>query len=207
MNFHGFDDELPGDWEARVLHEFGHALGFDHEHQGPMSPCEDEFHWEDDPGYIRTEDIYHQYIPDGHGRRPGVYTIMEGAPNRWDRKEVDWNLRKLPNSSDWLLSSFDKLSIMKYYFDARLFKNGSDSACYSQKNLVLSALDRKAASDTYPRALSDINRELDAIRVADQDLINLKNLPPDLKLQYENHLKTLKEGQKARPTPPLPKSQ
>lgn len=35
MNLAGFDIALPADWQAVVRHEFGHALGFEHEHQSP----------------------------------------------------------------------------------------------------------------------------------------------------------------------------
>jgi hypothetical protein len=33
MNFGGFDVSRPQDWQAVVRHEFGHALGFEHEHR------------------------------------------------------------------------------------------------------------------------------------------------------------------------------
>lgn len=45
MNFGGFAQRLPQDWSATVLHEFGHALGFQHEHQHPTGVCEAEFRW------------------------------------------------------------------------------------------------------------------------------------------------------------------
>ena len=51
MNFGGFAQGPPPGWEATVLHEFGHALGFQHEHQLPVGGCDLEFRWEDDPGY------------------------------------------------------------------------------------------------------------------------------------------------------------
>jgi hypothetical protein len=40
MNFGGFDQQLPVDWAGTVLHEFGHALGFEHEHQSPSGGCD-----------------------------------------------------------------------------------------------------------------------------------------------------------------------
>ena len=48
MNLGGFTEELPDDWEATVLHEFGHAIGFLHEHQSLNSTCEEEFRWDNE---------------------------------------------------------------------------------------------------------------------------------------------------------------
>src|SRR6476660_9027590 len=58
MNFGGFPRSLPNGWQATVLHEFGHALGFQHEHQSPIGGCDLDFRWEDDPGYERTTDPF-----------------------------------------------------------------------------------------------------------------------------------------------------
>jgi hypothetical protein len=56
MNFGGFAQGLPADFETTVLHEFGHALGFQHEHQSPVGGCDLDFRWEGDPGYQPTTD-------------------------------------------------------------------------------------------------------------------------------------------------------
>src|SRR5690349_10941147 len=105
MNFEGFDVQLPQDWRGVVLHEFGHALGLEHEHQHPVQPC--DFRWEDDPGYTPTTDRFGQFTPDEAGRKPGIYTLLGGPPNRWSREMVDFNLRKLPDSSAFRTSAFD----------------------------------------------------------------------------------------------------
>jgi hypothetical protein len=44
-----FDTNPPADPEFKriVLHEFGHVIGFYHEHQHPISHCEDDFLWDD----------------------------------------------------------------------------------------------------------------------------------------------------------------
>lgn len=163
MNFTGFDVTMPPGFEATVLHEFGHALGFQHEHQHPSGVCEDEFRWDDDPGYVPTKDAMNcWFVADSAGRQPGIYTVLGGCPNYWDSAKVDFNLRKLAPSSAYSLSSFDSASIMKYYFDAWMFKSGMSSSCYSPRNLVLSAQDKVGAASVYPRtpaSLQDIVRK------------------------------------------------
>src|SRR5437879_2825989 len=52
LNLDSFDQGLPPDWRAVVIHEFGHALGFQHEHQNPVGGC--DFRFEDDAGYVQT---------------------------------------------------------------------------------------------------------------------------------------------------------
>jgi hypothetical protein len=150
MNFDFFDQELPDDYASTVLHEFGHALGFQHEHQHPEGFCEGEFRWEDDPGYVRTTDARGQFVADPQGRRPGIYTYLGGPPNGWDKETVDHNLRQLRPSSAFLLQTFDAKSIMKYYFGAWMFASGENSKCFSKRNDVLSAGDKKGIAAAYP---------------------------------------------------------
>lgn len=150
MNFRGFDVELPADYAATVIHEFGHALGFEHEHQHPEGYCEGEFRWEDDPGYQKTEDARGVYIADAHGRQPGIYTYLGGYPNGWNRAKVDHNLRQLKPSTAYLLLDFDAQSIMKYYFGPWMFKSGKASKCFSSQNLVLSEGDKAGVRQAYP---------------------------------------------------------
>ncbi len=194
MNFEGFADGLPQDWQGVVLHEFGHALGFEHEHQSPGSPCETEFRWDDDPGYVPTRDSYGQFVQDAQGRRPGIYTRLGGPPNGWKREKIDYNLKQLPNSADWRASVFDKSSIMKYYFPDWMFTNGSSSACYSPESLVLSAQDQKAASETYPRPAHDVREVLNRQLAAYRQLLTLSGLPADLRNQYRANMRSLQNN-------------
>jgi hypothetical protein len=150
MNFGGYKLVRPSSWRRTVLHEFGHALGFHHEHQHPEG-CDAEFRWSDDAGYSFAKDEYGQYIVDAAGRRPGIYTVLGGPPNNWPPQKVDWNLRRLKSSSSYQLRPFDRLSIMKYFFESWMFVSGNASFCYTPvPNPTLSEGDKAAARDAYP---------------------------------------------------------
>jgi hypothetical protein len=196
MNFEGFPDELPTDWQTTVLHEFGHALGFEHEHQSPIAPCESEFRWENDPGYAETRDTRNQFVRDSNGRRPGIYTVLEGPPNKWDKDQINFNLRQLPQSADWVLSSFDKTSIMKYQFDSWMFNQGSQSKCYSDENLVLSPDDLAAAQKIYPRSTNDVANALNLQINANQQLMKLKGLPPPMLSEFKANIDLAKRAKR-----------
>lgn len=196
MNFEGFADALPQDWQGVVLHEFGHAIGFEHEHQNPISDCEQEFRWDDDPSYVGTQDSYGQFIPDPESRRPGIYTVLEGPLNRWSKDQIDFNLRRLPDSSDWLLTGFDKNSIMKYYFPDWMFKQGQSSSCYSAENVVLSDTDRAAALKAYPKAPSLLRSAIQERLKALNDVLAFKDLTAGEQKEYKARIKALRKDLK-----------
>lgn len=88
-------------WDLRTaygrdtaLHEIGHALGFPHEHQNPLS------------GIVWDEEA--------------VYRYFGGPPNNWDRAKTKRNvLDKIP-TSEVEGSNWDPDSIMHYQFAAGL---------------------------------------------------------------------------------------
>jgi len=186
MNFSGFDQALPADWESVVLHEFGHAFAFEHEHQHPAGGC--DFRWDDDPGYEKKTDQFGQFIPNNN-RRPGIYTVLGGPPNSWSKETVDFNLRQLSASSAFMTSTFDVKSIMQYHFDAWMFEKGEQSSCFTQtENGVLSALDKEGARKLYPFAPQDVavanGERVEAIKSVQA----IKSLPSATKLHLQKSL-------------------
>jgi hypothetical protein len=153
------------------MHEFGHALGFEHEHASPTDGCDAQFRWDDDPGYVPTTDQFGQYTIDPSGKRPGIYTTLGGPPNSWDRAKIDFNLRQLKDSSAYITSAFDNRSIMKYFFEDWMFVDGKHCTCYSEPNLVLSAGDIAGVRAAYPPANAANGLVLDADQKAAFDLL------------------------------------
>jgi len=122
MNKATFSEEDDG----VILHEFGHAIGFEHEHQSPVSVCEKEFDWD--------------YL----------YKAMG-----WSKEKVDENMRQLQPSSKLLTTVFDPQSIMLYSLEKESFRDPSTAKCYIPKpNNVVSKLDHDAAAMVYPVAVS-----------------------------------------------------
>jgi hypothetical protein len=131
LNLEKFDVQLPSDWKTIVLHEFGHALGFHHEHQSPVSDC--DFDWET------------------------VYAELGGPPNNWSKEKVDFNLRKMP-AGGLTYSPHDKYSIMHYAFPEWMFLTGKASPCYVSEPGGLSKEDREMAAVAYPFNKNEIIR-------------------------------------------------
>lgn len=129
MNLHGFDTSPPDPVEFRrvVLHEFGHALGFEHEHQNPEGGCDNEFDWR------------------------AVTRYLKGPPNHWSDAQIEFNLRQLRDSTPYESSPPDPESIMFYSFEPWMFVKGTESACYVRKNTALSAGDLAGVAAAYPR--------------------------------------------------------
>jgi hypothetical protein len=192
LNLQGFDQARPDDWKAVALHEFGHAIGFEHEHQSPLAPC--DFRFDDDPGYIPTTDSFGQYIPDGRNRRPGLYTLLGGPPNNWPAAVVDFNLKSLPESHAYKVGPFNKDSIMKYFFKDWMFVSGMNSPCYtSAENLVLSDGDKQGAAEVYPRAPESI-RSVSSVRAqALEAAIDVKALSPASLQHFREELSQIKD--------------
>jgi hypothetical protein len=141
MSLAGFSESLPREWDLVILHEFGHALGFEHEHQHPAAHCMNEMKLNPDPGYIRPTDPTASFLPNRDGRSPGVLLYFGGPPDNWPEDKTLENLRTI--KATVLASKFDKFSVMKYYFPEWLFKQGAQSSCFSEPSRGLSAGDQE----------------------------------------------------------------
>jgi hypothetical protein len=99
MNFGWFTDDTP-DFEFRrvVLHEFGHALGFIHEHQSPAGGIQ----WDKEKAYAYYWET-----------------------QRWDRGMVDAQVFQKYAVSMTNYSQYDRTSIMHYHVDPSLTLDGN----------------------------------------------------------------------------------
>lgn len=168
LNLSGFDKVLPPDWKSVVLHEFGHALGFHHEHQSPDYAC--DFDW------------------------PKVYDYLGGPPNFWPKWKVDHNLRQL-KKGNLSFSAHDKHSIMHYSFPAWMFLSGEDSQCYTAVNHELSEEDKAMMAEAYPKEAGRIQK-VDAYRMDNlASLAQNERLPKPMRDHHHHHLEYYRQCQ------------
>jgi hypothetical protein len=111
-------------FDRLVLHEFGHALGLEHEHQSPAAQCDAEFDW---PKL--------KALTDSYGWPPG---------------DLEHNMKGIVASPRLIVTPYDKSSIMHYYFPSDYFVKGEASACFAKENSTLSATDRELIRRFYP---------------------------------------------------------
>jgi hypothetical protein len=165
MNFGGFDVNPPSEprMTGVILHEWGHAFGLHHEHQSPAGGCDAEYNWTKLYAYYKTN----------YG---------------WEKDKVDANVRQLMadrSAYDW--STRDAASIMIYGSNPDFLKKGARSKCHFHDNNVLSALDIKGISITYPKATGESALQ---IQKATLPLVLNMNLDQTLKnaLTMQNNL-------------------
>jgi serralysin len=104
-----------------TLHEFGHLLGFMHEHQSANSPIQ----WNIN----------------------ALYQYYNKPPNNWNYSTIQQQIVNKYQSSQYNNSAYDSLSIMHYYIPKQLTLNGYSSPW----NNTLSEQDKILVAKTYPK--------------------------------------------------------
>ncbi|HEY5511708.1 MAG TPA: M12 family metallopeptidase [Prolixibacteraceae bacterium] len=123
MNF-GWDLTANSYGMTTAIHEIGHTIGFQHEHQSPYAGIE----W----------------------NTPAVYAEFSGPPNNWPKDQIDANiLSKLP-ANQVKGSAWDPKSIMEYEFGPGLVLQPSAYRNGIFPPGILSANDIKGVKTFYP---------------------------------------------------------
>ena len=168
LNLARFDVARPQDWIGTTRHEFMHAIAFHHEHQNLNGPCQQEFRWEDDAGYLpTTTGAGGSFRPDSMGRRPGIYTYLSGPPNRWNKQKVDHNLRAHAEDGN-TAGAFDAKSVMLYRFPPLFYKTPNSPCAPLGDGQALSPGDIEGLQYLYPgtpgAAQLDIDRRMEFVQ-------------------------------------------
>jgi hypothetical protein len=171
LNLGGFETDRPPDWQGTVRHEFLHALGFQHAHQNLRGPCEEEFRWVDDPGYVPTRNDRGVFIRDAAGRVPGIYTYLAGEPNRWPSAKVDHNLRT-EEGPDTVAGPFDRASVMLYRFASFFYKTSPSPCAPTTEGIDLSNGDERGLQLLYPHTADQVETIAGRARAAMAELRN-----------------------------------
>ena len=121
VNFGWFTDKTAeAEFRRVILHEFGHVLGFIHEHQSPAAGIP----WDKDK----------------------VYAFFEASPISWSKEKIDHNIFEAFSTTETNYSTYDRLSIMHYFFPPELVTDGS----MFSKNTNFSATDIQFSKSVYP---------------------------------------------------------
>jgi hypothetical protein len=175
MNLNGFGgDALPvpeDEYRSVVLHEFGHALGFEHEHQSPDAKCQAEF---DTP----------------------KVTAWAGRMN-WSQADVTTNLAQLAPTTSRIFTRHDRKSIMHYSLPEELFVGGKTNKCWVEKNLELSDGDKEFAARMYPnnpRVASVTQEVAGGARVATRGGVRAAPTPKQVEAGYRAELLAAYQG-------------
>ncbi len=134
MNLGHFDDPTnaalqdPREFNRIVLHEFGHAIGLEHEFQSPNGMCNAKLDWD------KARAFYRQHMG-------------------WSGADVDSNLKTInTHGRSLLVSPYDVKSIMQYALPAEVFSDGTADPCYTARTYELSPTDKIWVGRMYPKS-------------------------------------------------------
>ncbi len=109
------------DQPGTYIHELCHGVGAIHEHQSPYS---NPIKW----------------------NKPQVNHDLGGPPNNWDQATIDHNMYEQYSQTITNGTTFDKDSVMEYFFPASWTLDGF----HVDQNAVLSPLDKQWLATKYP---------------------------------------------------------
>ncbi len=136
MNLDGFTETTPQqeEFDGKVGHEMGHALGLEHEHQSPAAPIDCGWNFD----YIRAAYVW--------ANDDEMYSNFKHLQNTPKRKSYDF-------------TSYDKRSLMHYSFEPQAYKAGTKSPCFAPVNKIPSDLDLSAIRLAYSAKIQ-VDQEL-----------------------------------------------
>jgi serralysin len=122
MNYGWFTDNTSdAEFRRTITHEFGHALGLNHEQSHPDA----NIPW-------NTQAVYDYYM---------------GPPNNWSKSQIDFNVLRVESRTGLNYTAYDSSSIMHYAVQARFTTNNTAIAV---NNTTISAKDVLYMKTYYP---------------------------------------------------------
>lgn len=140
MNF-GWDLTSDAYGMTTAIHEIGHTIGFQHEHQSPFAGID----W----------------------NKPAVYAEFSGPPNNWSKGEIDSNIINKMPANQVKGSAWDPKSIMEYEFSAGLVNKPAPYQNGIFPPGIISAQDKIGVRSFYPKATSSKSSALTLNKASD----------------------------------------